>query len=200
MVLRMDGGGGLSTAIGLAIVCMLLGSVAVLGAIGWAVTRKKNGVAGAALGVALGALVGIGAVYFTFYTEDYPGAHAPGTRLDFEVPEGFSHDWVVLIENPEAPDAIVWSEDPPVGRVRVPRSGVARLQSLARVQREYPEGVVLGRWSGHAEGRDEREPIAELGGSVWMYRFRASNALTEPDLGSMSDAQLTTRIRELESR
>ena len=46
----MDGGDGLATAIGSAIVCMLAGSVVVLGALGWVIPGKKNGAVGATLG------------------------------------------------------------------------------------------------------------------------------------------------------
>ena len=193
----MSGEDGLAAAIGLAMVCMIAGSIAVLGTIGWAITRKKKGAAGAIGGIALGALVGVAMVYFTFYQEDYPGAHAAPPRLDFEVPAGFAHDWVVLIEDPNAPTEIEWAEGEQVGFVTVPSSGVVRVRSMAGL--EYPDARLLRRlFGGYLEGRDSRPPIAELGGSVWMFRFRPSNELTEPDLGGMSDDELVARVRALE--
>lgn len=97
-----------------------------------------------ALGLA-GLGLGVLAVIMTFYENIW----APPPRVVLELPAGYAHSNVILLEDPDAQLEIVWSgrEAPFSGistRFAVPANGVLRVKSLDRL---YGRGNATIEWS-----------------------------------------------------
>ena len=178
----------------LAMVCMVVVPVGLLGALGWFAARNHLGWAGALAGVAVGLVVAGIAIKFTFYEGSYP---AP-TLLVFEAAPGFSHGWVVLVEDPSVSAEIPWTEgEGSRGLLTVPAGGVVRVRSLERLAQEYPDATLSGE---PAVGRASKPAFPELGAtSVWMYRFEVPGGQGDLDIGGMEGDEFVARVRVLEA-
>jgi hypothetical protein len=122
--------GGLAAAIALASLCILAVPAGLGAVLGDFALRKWSGVAGALLGAVVGAVAGVVAVAATFYES----AFDPPLAITFEVPPGYRHDDVILLEDPSAAP-IPWSGldvpfSSPSARLPVDRGGVVRVRSL----------------------------------------------------------------------
>lgn len=145
--------GGMAAAILCASVCMVGVPAALFGAAGfvafrgrtvprWArdeesadVQQPRPAARRGAIGAVVGALVGVAAgtiaVVSTFFERDW----SPPVELMLEVPEGFGHDEVVVLEDRGSSNDFEWSGvDAPFtarsARLAVPASGVVRVRSL----------------------------------------------------------------------
>ncbi|MEO8247745.1 MAG: hypothetical protein ABI589_00095 [Burkholderiales bacterium] len=134
-----DGMGGLAMAIGIAMLLILLVAF-VLPFFAGRLFARKRGWSGAKshsasigmglLGLACGGLI----VIATFFESTW----LPPPKLSFIASPGFTGDWVVLLEDPKASQAIDWSGVEMAffgksARIVVPTSGILRVKDLAGI-------------------------------------------------------------------
>jgi hypothetical protein len=202
-----DHAGGLAIAIFIAMVCMVAVPLLALSALGalvgglvgrWAGFRPSvaglvTGLSGAALGGGMGTLL----VFATFFESSWN----PPPRLMFDVPPGYAHETVVLLEDGRSSHEISWQglDLPflaPYAEIDVPVGGVVRVRSLEdvdRVEGYLPDGRYdLGFSSMPAPMGSDASLMLVFGFATWPG--------TEPDLGMMPPDQLlhTLRSREAE--
>jgi hypothetical protein len=95
---------------------------------GWSRTKRSGAsVVFAAIGLGAGAL----AVTATFYESTW----SPPPQVRFVVPQGFVHNWVFVLEDPNAPQQLNWRgiEVPFLGKsatLEVPLNGIVRVREL----------------------------------------------------------------------
>ncbi len=139
-----DGMGALALVILLG--CMLMiGLPALLG--GWLAYKTfapgpARDLKAALVAVACAGL-GLLAVFATFFESTWE----PSNQVVLTLPPGFSHDWIVLLEKPDAPQALQWRgvNLPFFSKttdVAVPPSGVVVVQSLAGISGGYAQALL----------------------------------------------------------
>jgi hypothetical protein len=112
-------------------------------------TRTKRNISSlifAAIGLGAGAL----AVTATFYESTW----APPPQVRFVVPQGFAHNWVFVLDDPNAPQDLVWRgiEIPFFGKtatIEVPPHGIVRISDLGDLGGRMD---VVAQWSDGAQG------------------------------------------------
>lgn len=124
-----DGMGGLSAAILLAILAMLVAGFLVFYLVGKKVFRGNRPVA-----LLLG-IVGLGVGYLAVTATFFENSWSPPPRIRLETPAGYSHPNVILLVDRSAPAGLVWhgSALPFSGQsatLQVPPSGVVRLNDI----------------------------------------------------------------------
>lgn len=191
---------GLALAIFGAMICMVVVPALFFGGLGWLALRGQYGWVGGLVGAALGVGVGAIAVTMTFFEDTW----SPPRLLELEVPAGFAHEWVYVVGDPAVSTEVAWSGvslpfTSPRGRVSVPRSGVVRVRSLAHLDGERVDAVLVrGGGSGprNVSFAALTLPPAAGSGRVVAFGF-APWPGREPEPPSDPDA-LAARIAELE--
>jgi len=182
LMFQGDGLGGLAAAISLASLCILV-VPALLGAVAgyFALRRWNRGVVGAVVGALLGAVGGYIAVMATFYESTFD----PPVEITFEVPAGFHHDDVVLVEDPTAPEIPWTGVDMPFrsrsARLPVPLGGVVRVRSID----ELAGGDRRARLASGVESRgfvEQPTPPGMPQGTLLVFSFAPFDARHEPEL------------------
>jgi MFS family permease len=90
---------------------------------------KRNGAS--LIFAALGLGAGLLAITATFYESTW----APPPKVTFTVPQGFSENWVILLEDPSTSQQLVWRgiEVPFFGKsttIAVPPNGIVRIREI----------------------------------------------------------------------
>jgi len=146
-----DQAGGLALAIGVIMVLMVLGGVALLVLVGRALTRKlspRPRLLVTLLMVVVGAGLGWILVMATFYESSW----APPPRLSLATPAGFDAPAVILLEDRRAPRIVEWRDSglpftAATARIEVPPSGIVRVRDFgamggrADLSVVWPDGV-----------------------------------------------------------
>jgi hypothetical protein len=141
--------------------------------LGW--SGAKLFLAALTLGV-IGFGGGVLAVIATFYEDIW----APPPEVTFNVPPGFTQDWVILLEDRSSSVQLVWAgvEIPFSGRktlIDVPSSGIVRLRDLSKICCR-PTRV---RWSdGLSNSGSSRGPAPKSAGATQYVAF---NRYAQPD-------------------
>ncbi len=145
--------------------------------------------------------LGLLAVFATFFESTWQ----PANEVRLTLPPGFSHDWIVMLEKPDAPQALQWrGVNLPffskMTDVAVPASGVVVVQSLAGISGGYAQAMLsTGEVS---TGASYGPAAASLGYGSYAAFERPVAGQTEP--GSEFDAQVLrepqTLLRFLELR
>jgi hypothetical protein len=151
--------------------------------IGWSGNKRT------AMGVIVGAL-GIGggllAVIATFYESSWD----PPPQVTFNAPPGFSHTWVIVLEDPSAARQLVWQgiEMPFFGKktvIDVPPSGIVRVKKLDGLSGRVD---INAQWSdGSASTGQGGGPAPKSSGAISFSSFNkvtsAGEALPDPPFG-----------------
>jgi hypothetical protein len=143
---------------------------------GW--SRTKRNIASlifAAIGLGAGAL----AVTATFYESTW----SPPPQVKFVVPQGFAHNWMFVLEDPNAPRALDWRgiEVPFFGKtatIEVPPNGIVRISDLGDLGGRMD---IVAQWSDGAQG-------STLSGGPGPTATKAT-AFVAFDRGSTTDSQ-----------
>jgi hypothetical protein len=90
------------------------------------------------------------AVTATFYESTW----SPPPQVRFVVPQGFAHNWVFVLEDPNAPQDLVWRgiEVPFFGKtatIEVPAHGIVRISDLGDLGGRMD---IVAQWSDGAQG------------------------------------------------
>lgn len=151
-----DGMNGLAIAIFVVMAMMVAGGFAVFFLVGRLIGRRlrlspgRRLLASLALGLA-GIGVGTLAVTATFYE----GVWAPPPAIRLDVPPGFAHREVIVLEDPTASGDLVWRgvEAPFLGKsatIAVPANGIVRVRNLGMMTGRGDMSVTWsdGAWAG----------------------------------------------------
>jgi hypothetical protein len=189
---------GLALAILLASICILLTPALLFGGVGYFVLRKRAGILGAAIGVALGLAIGALAVVATFMESTWN----PPVELTIDVPPDLRHRSIVLLEDPSATAEIPWAgmEIPlssPSAHLAVPPSGFLRVRSLEMLRTH--DRVVRLSTGETAWGMAFLNPPPGLGASQLMYFDFVPYPSPEPDPSLMEPAALLAWIQAREA-
>lgn len=181
-----DGMNGLAAAIFAVMAVMIAGGFAVFFLIGRLIGRRlglspgRRLAAGLALGFA-GIGVGVLAVIATFYE----GTWAPPPAIRLDVPPGFAHRQVILLEDPTVSRALVWRGvgAPFHGKsavIAVPVSGIVRVRDLGMITGRGDIAVTWsdGAWAGGLSAGPAPSSLG-AGSYVALLRNGASAAPAE---------------------
>lgn len=188
-----DGMAGLGIAIMVAMIAIMIVSlvVAVLLArlIGRSMKFGRLGMLATSLGLGfIGLAAGVLVVIATFYEDTW----SPPPRIRFNLPEGFAHHRVILLEDPATSRTIFWrgSEMPFRGLVAdidLPASGLLRVRSL---EHAIGRGDLVAVWSdGEAtRGIGGGPAPAAVGATTFVTFLRGEPADGRPDAFDSGDA------------
>lgn len=168
--------GGLATAIFAAMILIIaagllvgfLLSRTIARHFGWGGTKRTV----TSLGLAL---IGIGGGILVVIATFYESTWAPPPQITFNAPAGFSHKWVILLEDKSAERQLAWQgiEVPFFGKktaIDIPPQGIVRLRSLENL---------VGRMDINARWSDGLAATAQAGGmapkSARAVSYRAFN-------------------------
>lgn len=129
-----DGAGGLALAIGIAMIVMVLGGLALFAFVGRALTRRSSP-GRRRLVTILMALVGLVLGWLLVVATFYESGWSPPPRLTLTAPPGFDAPVVILLEDNRAPQTLAWQGgglpfSAATAELVIPPSGVARVRSL----------------------------------------------------------------------
>jgi hypothetical protein len=194
----MDGMEGLAIAILGASLCLLVVPALVLAGLGYFALRNvggnKGGALGAAAGLVIGLLVGGLVVTYTFFESTWN----PPLEITFEMPAGYPHETVIMLEDPAATADIPWTGlDAPLSTrsatIPIPRSGVLRVRSVTdlmthdRAAHLSDGRVMMGMIMRPA-------PPGLSASQLVVFDFAAYGTAREPDMSMMTDEVLTRTI------
>ena len=199
-----EGMNGLAAAIFAVMAVMIAGGFAVFFLIGRLIGRRlglgpgKRLMAGLVLGLA-GIGVGVLAVIATFYE----GTWAPPPAIRLDVPPGFAHRQVILLEDPTASRVLVWRgvEAPFRGKsavIAVPASGIVRVRDIGMIAGRGDIAVTWsdGAWAG---GLSAGPAPPSLGARSYVALLRSgASAVPAEDLPFDPEA-LARYIRQREA-
>lgn len=132
-----DQGNGLSTVLGIIMILMVLGAVALFALIGRALTRKLAPPR-RHLVTLLVALVGAGLGWLLVIATFYESTLWPPPQLSLAIPPGFDAPVVILLEEPRAGQTLEWRGGAlpftaPAAAIGVPRSGIVRVRNFGPI-------------------------------------------------------------------
>lgn len=145
-----DGMGGLAVAIIAAMIAIMLVGLLVALLLARFIARSMQLGRLGTLAVSLGlGFVGLALAQLVVIATFYENVWSPPPRMRFNLPQGFAHQRVILLEDAAAPNSITWrgTEMPFQGlstQVDLPASGVLRVRSL---QHLAGRGDVTVTWS-----------------------------------------------------
>ena len=114
-------------------------------------------------------------------------------RVTIDVPADFKHELLIFITDPRVDTEIQWDESRNEARIKAPKSGVIRLQSLGRLDNQ----LTFARLS-NGKTNWGLENMNVRGARLVAYDFR----YTPPpgsDLGLMSEDEVAELIRKREA-
>ncbi|HEU4377184.1 MAG TPA: hypothetical protein VFR73_01330 [Hyphomicrobiaceae bacterium] len=123
---------------------------------------------------------------------------APPLQILLNVPQGFSQDWVILLEDSKSPVQLAWTgvEIPFLGKtttIDVPPSGIARVRDLGAIR---GRGGLRVLWSDGSFNRGQAGgPAPQSTGATGFSAFsRATSWSDMPPYLPLGDAQLGAYI------
>jgi hypothetical protein len=141
-----DGASGLAIAIGICMILLVLGGVALFALLGRALTRKLPPTR-RRLVLVLMALAGAGLGWMLVMATFYESSWAPPPRLSLATPAGFDAPFVILLEDPRAPGTVEWRDSvlpftAATAEISVPRTGIVRVRDFGLMAGHADLGIV----------------------------------------------------------
>jgi hypothetical protein len=189
----------LALVIGILMMLIVLGGVLAGVLLGRLLTRRLSwSGARRLLTVVCTSAIGAGAGVLTVIANFREDIWAPPPQIVLNVPQGFSQDWAILLEDSKSPGQLAWKgvDMPFFGKttmIDLPPSGVVRVQDL---------GVIRGRgglrivWSDGSINRGQAGgPAPQSTGATSFSAFnRAKSWLDMPPYLPFGDAELGAYI------
>ncbi len=116
-------------------------------------------------GFAVGFVAGLLGLVFTFYEGE-----VVGPKLVFEVPPGFEHHEIFVVEDPTSSVRLQWNEEHELAVVSVPPSGVVRVTSLEGFA-GGPLDALLDTGGANVGGSSRPPPSGIPGRSLLCFEF-----------------------------
>jgi hypothetical protein len=170
-----DGAGGLAIVIGLVMAAIVAAGLVTAVLLGRLLARRLNlSTGGTALTIVALGLAGLGAGGLIIAATFFESTFSPPPTVRFNLPAGFAHKWVILLEDPTATRELPWRgfEGPFSGvraNVEVPASGVIRLRDFGRMSGRADSVMVWSDGSDTTGGASGPAPAGLNATSYMMF-------------------------------
>lgn len=200
-----DGMGGLALAILVVIGAIILAGLGIAIVLGRLLARRlKLSSGGTALTIAALGLAGLGIGAVVVAATFFETTFSPPPTLRFNLPSGFAHKWVILLEDTSAPREIVWRgfEGPFSGvsaEIDVPANGVLRVRGFGRMSGRA-DSVTLWSDGSDTRGGASGPAPAGLNASTYMALERGDRyEAPSTDFPTSDEAALVDYVRKREA-
>lgn len=155
---------------------------------GWLGHRISKGHKRATVG---GMFVGLALVFYSPLNDVTPRPHV-APLVHIAVPADFKHDTIIFLTDPYATAEIAWSGTGE-GQIVAPTSGVIRVKSLGLIDNQTSRALL-------SDGRYNWGLFNSQVGGARFVVYDFNRVSSKPDVGLMSDDEVTTYFREREAQ